>query len=122
MSHLNGKRRGVVLLEALIALALIGTVALSTLALSASDTDAVKRLLVRSDEISEASRFLELVALWTRDDLDRRLGTRPQGPYRLRILRPMRTVYTLELLDSKTERLMLATAVYRPEALNDSQH
>lgn len=122
MRHSNGRRQGVVLLEALIALALIGTAALSTLALSASDTDAVNRMLVRSDEASEASRFLELVALWTRDELDRRLGTRPQGPYRLRILRPTRAVYTLELLDGRTERLMLATAVYRPEAHDDGQH
>jgi type II secretory pathway pseudopilin PulG len=109
------KRRAVILLEALIALALIGTAAVSLLALTASDTEAVRRLTARSDEINAASRFLDAVALWTREDLDRRLGTRPQGPYRLRILRPTPLVYTVELLDAATERPLLATAVYRPE-------
>ena len=104
------------LLEALVALALIATAALATLALTSADTEQVARVLARSQEISAASAFLEVAALWTRQDYDLRLGTRQQGPYLLRILRPTRTVYTLELLDGATERLLLSTAVYRPEA------
>lgn len=115
MRTARSERRGVVLLEALVALALVGTAALATLALTAADSAQVGRTLSRSDEISAASAFLERVALWSRHDFDRRLGTRPQGPYLLRVMRPMTTVYTLELLDRSDERMLLSTAVYRPE-------
>ena len=113
-------RRGVMLLEALVALSLVGTAALATVALTAADSAHVARVLSRSAETHAASAFFEAVALWTRQEYDRRLGTRPQGPYLLRILRPMPTVYTLELLDGTSDRILLSTAVYRPE-LTDAQ-
>ena len=115
MRAARSRRCGVVLLEALVALALVGTAALATLALTAADTAQVARTLSRSAEISAASAFLENVALWSRQDFDHRLGSRRQGPYVLRIMRPMTTVYTIELLDRSDERLLLSTAVYRPE-------
>ena len=109
-------RTAVVLLEALIALALLGTAALALLSLSASDTRAVTRLIERSKEMNAASRFLDAVALWPREELDRRFGTRAQGAYLLRILRPSHNIYTLELLDKNSERPVLSTAVFRPDA------
>jgi hypothetical protein len=115
------ERCGVVLLEALVALALIATAALSVLALTASDSQHIARLIGRSKEISTASEFMEVVSIWTRTDLDQRLGSRPQGPYLLRILRPTPSVYTLELFDGETGRPLLSTATYRPEGSVESQ-
>lgn len=115
MSRLAELRSGVVLLEALIALTLVSVGAIATLSLSRADAESAARLLERSREIHAASDFLESVSLWTRGEFDARLGTRQQGPYLLRILRPQPTVYTLELLDDAHERRLLVTAVFRPE-------
>jgi hypothetical protein len=116
MHNTRRKRPGVVLLEALVALALISTAALSMLALTATDSENIARLIARSREISAAGAFMEAASLWSRTELDQRLGSRQQGPYELRILRPAPSVYTLELFDSMTGQALLSTAVHRPEA------
>jgi hypothetical protein len=64
--------------------------------------------------VRRASGFLEAVALWPREDLDRRLGDRQQGPYRLRITRAASTLYVVQLWDSAGAEMLVGTAVYRP--------
>lgn len=117
MPLLARNRGGVILLEALVALTLVSVSALATLALLRADAEDASRLLERSREMHAASDFLEAASLWTRPELDARLGTRQQGPYMLRILRPMSTLYTLELLDADHDRRLLATAIFRPEEI-----
>ncbi len=108
--------RGAALLEALVALALLGTVG-SAAAWSATESlRAVQHLHSRENDQRLAARFFTAVSLWPREDLDRHLGDRPQGPWRLRIDRPVRTVYTVTLSDTVSGgTVLLQTALYREE-------
>jgi len=110
------RTRGAALLEALVALTLLGTVG-SAAAWSATESlRAVQRMHARESDQRLAARFITAVSLWPREDLDRHLGDRPQGPWRLRIDRPMRTVYTVTLSDTVGGGVvLLQTAVYREE-------
>ena len=107
--------RGAALLEALIALAVLGTVG-SAAAWSASESmRAVSRTHAREAEQRAAGRLLTSVTLWPREDLDRHLGSSPQGHWRLRIDRPLRTIYVVSLRDTTSEALLAETALYRED-------
>jgi len=109
-------RGGVALLEVLVALTLLTVAGIAAITLAAESAGAVRRAREADDGMRRASAFLDAVALWTRDDLDRRLGDRPQGPWRLRIDRPVPSVYVATLADSGTGAEVLRTALYRPES------
>ena len=97
MRRRRSARPGVVLLETLVALAILGAAgaALATLAVGA--TDAVHRAERLDDDVRRASAFLDVVALWPREDLDRHLGTRPQGEWLLEVRHPVPTLYLVAL-------------------------
>lgn len=112
--HLNSIR-GAALLEALIALAVLGTVG-SAAAWSATESmRAVTRMHTREAEQRSAARLLIAASLWARDDLDRRLGTRAQGAWRMRIDRPTRTLYTVSVSDTSSGAILVQTALFRED-------
>ncbi len=113
--HKKSTRRGAALLEAIVAMTILTSAALSLVALTAQGSRTVLHAREAEAELRRASAFMDVVTLWTRADLDRRLGTREQGPWRLRIDRPTQTLYELTLLDSTVTRELLTTSVYRPE-------
>ena len=109
-------RRGAVLLEALVALAVLGMVG-GAAALSVSESmRAVAHVHDAEAHLRGPARFLTAVSLWPRADLDRHLGTSSQGAWRLRIDRPTTTLYEVTLTDSATGRVLLRTAVFRPDS------
>lgn len=108
-------RRGVALLEAIVALAIFATVGIAALTMAAGANRAAADARKADEEVREASRFLEAVALWTRNDLDQRLGDRGQGPWILRIDRPLPELYTVTLSDSLRHVPLLSTSLFRPE-------
>jgi type II secretory pathway pseudopilin PulG len=114
MSRRGNVRGGVVLLEVLVALAILGAsgAALATLAVGTSD--AVLRARQRDDDVRRASAFLEAVALWPREDLDRHLGARPQGEWTLEVRHPVANLYLVGLSDSGSAQPLLATSLFRP--------
>ena len=108
-------RRGAVLLEALVALAVLGMVG-GAAALSVSESmRAVAHVHDTEAHLRDTARFLTAVSLWPRADLDRHLGTSPQGPWRLHIDRPRTTLYDVTLADTATGRVLLRTALFRPD-------
>ena len=109
-------RAGAALLEVMVALAILAIAGVAAVAATRESVRAAARLREGEREIREASAFLEAVALWPREDLDRRLGERAQGRWRLRISRPSPTVYEIALTDSTGADFLLETALYRPEA------
>lgn len=110
------RRQGAALLEAIVALSVLVTAGVSVVALAAQSADAVHQARDREGRLREASAFLEAVALWPRVELDQRLGTRAQGPWRLRVERPTSTLYLVSLADSMAPHIaLLSTALYRPE-------
>ena len=110
-----GDRRGAVLLEALIALAVLATIG-SAAAWSASEAmRAVGHVHEEEMRVRSAARLLTATSLWPRADLDRHLGSRGQGPWRMRIDRPRSSLYEVSLTDTLTGRVLLRTSLWRPE-------
>ncbi len=111
---MSSRVRGAALLEALVALAVLGSVA-SAAAWSVTESlRAVQRTHAREADQRAAARLLTAVSLWPRADLDRHLGNKRQGAWRLYIERPARTIYTVTLSDSAGTPL-LQTALYRAD-------
>ena len=108
-------RRGMTLLEVLVALAILGSAGLATVMLGAESSRAVRAAREADRSLREASAFFDAVALWPREDLDRHLGARPQGPWRMRVDRPAPTLYVVTLADSSSGRTILETSLFRPE-------
>jgi type II secretory pathway pseudopilin PulG len=107
-------RAGIALLEALVALTILTVAGLAATAAVRQGGDSVRRAEAADAELRQASAFLEAVALWPRADLDRHLGDRPEGVWRLRLDRPIPTLYLVMLSDSTGTRTLLHTALYRP--------
>lgn len=107
-------RAGVVLLEVLVALVLIATAGTAVIALVLQTENTVQRARAAERRATRAHAFLQAVALWSAAELDLRLGTRPQGPYRLHVLRPVSGVYVIALADSLAPTVpLLETVLYR---------
>ena len=111
-------RGGMVLLEAMIALAMLAIGAVSLITLADESLHAVRRADAADAATARASAFLDAVALWPRADLDRHLGDHAEGAWRLRVERPLPTLYTVTLADTMNGDVVLATSLYRPEDLH----
>jgi hypothetical protein len=108
-------RKGAVLLEAIVALVILSVAGTAAVVLVSQSADAVRRAREAEAEAREANAFFAAVSLWTRDDLDRRLGDRAQGGWRLMIQRPTPTLYEVVLTDSARTHEILRTSLFRPE-------
>lgn len=113
-------RRGAALLEALVALVVLATAGAAVTALAVMSGDVVHRAHSAERELRGANAFFAVVSLWPREDLDRHLGDREQGPWRLHVDRSMPTLYTITLRDSLGARTLLRTVLYRPEQPRDT--
>ena len=108
-------RHGAALLEVLVALTILATAAASVVGFANDAAHTVRHARETESEIRRASALLDAVALWPREDLDRHLGERSEGPWRLHITRVTTTLYSVVLTDSMSARELLRTALYRPE-------
>jgi len=106
-------RTGSTLLEVIVALALLGTVGIAAVSLAVDVGERLRHTQRADASMSDASAFMDAVALWTRDDFDRHLGERRQGRWRMRVVRPAPTLYDIELRDSASTVILLQTSVYR---------
>lgn len=111
---------GAVLLEVIVALTILAIAGTSALLMAQESARAVSRAREHDREVTKASAFLEAVALWTRQDLDRRLGERREGGWRLRVDRPDRRLYLVTLNDS-TGAELLHTALFRADTAGDAR-
>jgi type II secretory pathway pseudopilin PulG len=107
-----------VLLEAIVALTILTIAALASVGMVRQGIESVRRAEEAEHDVRKASAFMEAIALWPRADLDRHLGNRAEGPWRLQIDRPAPTLYLVALTDSLSRRELVRTALYRPEPLN----
>jgi type II secretory pathway pseudopilin PulG len=109
----------VVLLEAIVAMTILAIAGAAVVALATDSARAIDRARVADVATAQASAFLDAVALWPREDLDRHLGDRGEGAWRLIVDRPTATLYTVSLADSTGTRLLLHTVLYRPAVTHD---
>lgn len=110
---LSPRRHGAALLEALVALTILAMAGASIVELATESSRALARARATEAELRRANALFNAVALWPREDLDRHLGDRAQGPWRMLVQRPMPTLYTVQLLDSARRREILRTTLYR---------
>jgi hypothetical protein len=109
-------RSGVALLEAIVALTVMTIGMLATVGMVRQAIDSADHAERAEAEVRRASAFMDAIALWPRADLDRHLGVRAEGPWRLDINRPAPTLYLVTLSDSASDHQLLRTALYRPES------
>ncbi|HOX21027.1 MAG TPA: type II secretion system protein [Gemmatimonadales bacterium] len=108
-------RSGFALLEAIIALAILGTAGLSLVALIRSGLEGERRTRGEEKLMASASRVLTAMALLTREDLDRRLGTHAVGEFSVEVQRPEQALYRLAIAAAdRSSTELLVTVVYRP--------
>ncbi len=115
------RRRGVALLEAMVAMTIMAIAGTWAVAMANQAADAVRRTRDADTETRRASAFLDAVALWPRDDLDRHLGDHHEGPWLLTVDRPALSLYTIVLSASPDSahgrfyrRVLISTALFRP--------
>jgi type II secretory pathway pseudopilin PulG len=110
-----GGERGAVLLETLVALAVLAAAAGGAVWMCAEWIRAVERAHRREADVRAADRLLTAVSLWPRADLDRHLGERRQGSWIMRVDRPSPSIYMATLRDTASGAVLLHTALLRPE-------
>lgn len=121
MQHVrHGERGGIVLLEAIVAMTILAIAGAAVVALATDSARAVDRVRAADVATAHASAFLDAIALWPREDLDRHLGIRDEGDWRLIVDRPMPTLYAVTLADSAGAHVLLHTVLYRGEAAHDA--
>lgn len=109
-------RRGVVLLEVMIALVILATAGTAFVSMAAESERALVRARTVEKEMRAANAFMNAVALWPREDLDRHLGDRHQGHWIMRVDRPLEELYEVTLSDSSRRHVLIRTSLYRPGA------
>lgn len=109
------RRSGTILLECVIALAIVGIAGAALLSLASQSLRGAARAAVADNQSRDASAFLDVVWLWSRAELEQRLGDRRQGPYMLTIQRPDPAQFHVTLSDSARRRILLSTILYRPD-------
>lgn len=103
-------RRGAALLEAIVALALLSIAGLALMGIAVEATRAIESIAESERRLRDAGRLLDAVSLWSRVELDQRLGERPQGEMRLRISRVDAELYSVQLFAAgETEPLLVTT-------------
>ena len=115
---LHGLRPGMALLEVIVAMTIFVTAALSTVAWVIQASGAVVRAGVVAAETDAASDYLDRIALWTREDLDRHLGPRRQGAWTVTVERTTPALYIVTMRDGGNSHTILRTVLYRPEVPN----
>lgn len=113
---MEGRERGVALLEVLVAVLILTVAGLSLVELVGAGTRAIGTSRQRERELADEERLLTAYTLLTRSDLDRRLGDRTVGPYVTNVQRPEATLYRIAITRQGTLEVEdLVTVVYRPE-------
>lgn len=108
-------RRGFALLEALIALSILGAAGLSFVALVQSGLEHESRARALELQTANATRVLTAMTLLTRSDLDLRLGVHPVGEFMVGVARPEPMLYRVAIGPAEAPGVeLLVTVVYRP--------
>lgn len=112
----EGVRPGVVLLECLAAILLLGAAIVSVLPFSARLLQTPHRAALADKTLERADQLLSAISLWSRHDLDLRLGVREQGPFVVRIQRVDNELYHVSIATGRSHAPLLSTKLLRLSA------
>ena len=94
--------RGIVLVEVLVAVLILGIAGLALMELCGSRLRATMAAETREREQADAERLLTAYTLLKRSELDQRLGDRRVGQYVVNVQRPERELYRIAVTDLVT--------------------
>ena len=114
MTRTRRARRGVALLEVLIAIAILSLATITLTALAGQVAEAIPSVALREDQARRAGRLLSRYALLPADELERRVGRRLDGEFGVAVTRLRDTTYELSVFRPGMPGWILRTAVYRP--------
>jgi hypothetical protein len=108
--------RGVVLLEVLVAVVVLGTAGIGLVELVGSGLRAERDGRRREITLATEERLLAAMTLLNRGELDQRIGRRHIGEFIVDVQRPERPLYRIALLQEQSPQVEdLVTVVYRAE-------
>lgn len=112
---MSGCRRGIALLEALVAMTIVSLAGMATIGRLAAATSAVRFADQEEQRFEAAQQVLIESSLFSRSDLDKRIGSfRVEGFVRS-ITRPQRALYRVAVTEiDGAERALLVTVLFRP--------
>jgi hypothetical protein len=103
-----------VLLEALVAIAITGA-GVAAIAPLLQQSFVASAFTARAQkDLVQADQLLSAITLWSRTELDLRLGDRRQAQFIARIVRRTSVLYDVAVLDSSRSRVWLSTTLFRP--------
>lgn len=110
-------QRGALLLEAMLALTILATVAVAMLGAIAAATAVDGRFQAAEREMARADRLLAGYTLLGRTDLERRIGTAPAGEFIVVVTRPERELFRVAIARGPTgqRELLRAREVFESE-------
>ena len=109
-------KRGVALLEVLIALVLLATAGISLVELVGAGLRGERIARLRETTLASEERLLSALTLLRRNELDRRIGRRAIGEFIVDVQRPEKTLYRIAVLRMDSPHVEdLVTVVYRAE-------
>jgi len=115
-STLHRADRGIALLEAMVALAILASAGGFLVALVAAGLRSEHELRQRELTLQAAERVLAATTLLTRADLDQRLGRHRVGELLVEVERPEPALYRIAVSENAAPALeLLATVVYRAD-------
>lgn len=106
-------KRGAVLLEALVALAMAAVVAAVVMWAASDALRTGRRAVERESRVVAASDLMTAVSLWPREDLDRRLGMTRQGEFRLWITPAGDRLYDVAVSTGEVGDTLVASTLFR---------
>lgn len=109
------REKGVVLLEALVAVAVLSVIGVSAIGFVAASLEGSTRLAEREEELLAASNVLTAMALLSRAELDERIGLREVADFVVWVDRPERDLYRLGVAPADHPAAeVISTLVFRP--------
>lgn len=109
-------RRGVALLEVLIAVVILATAGLSLVEFVAASVRSLEVSRQREAELVPEERLLTAYCLLSQADLDRRLGSQRLGAFLVNVQRPERGLYRIAVSRRRAPNVEdLVTVVFRAE-------
>jgi prepilin-type N-terminal cleavage/methylation domain-containing protein len=114
-------RRGVTLLEVLVALVVLGLVTAAWVGLSVQSTHTVAIYHSRELQMQRATRELDRLSLWPDERLRGRIGRTRQGAFLLTVTELAPSLYGVVVADVTSDAPLLRTAFYAPDTIRTAR-
>jgi type II secretory pathway pseudopilin PulG len=111
---LRAMRSGMVMLEAILGVAILGMAGVGLVTLLTQTVHTVRQGRTTERRTVSAMQLLDRATLWSDGELASRLGRSRIGDWNLDVATPKSRLYSLVVLDTLTGATVLRTTVYRP--------